>query len=47
LFRQSVDQKLPLDQLVSQLTALGAQCQQKLKAAAPAANIPQLAGASA
>jgi flagellum-specific ATP synthase len=42
LFRQSVDRKLPLDQLVSQLTALGAQCQTKLKAGAAT---PQLAAA--
>ncbi len=47
LFRQHVDQKLPLDQLVSQLQALGAQCQQKLKSAAPAAIAPQLATESA
>jgi flagellum-specific ATP synthase len=45
-FRQQVDQKLPRDEVVAQLLALGAQCHGKLKAAAPAA-APQLAGAAA
>lgn len=47
LFRQHVDQKLPWDQLVGQVQALGAQCQSKLKSALTAANAPQLAAASA
>jgi flagellum-specific ATP synthase len=46
LFRQRVDHKLPWDQLVGQLIALGAQCQTKLKGAAPA-NAPQLAASAA
>jgi len=47
LFRQQVDQRLPWDQLVGQVQALGAQCQSKLKSAPAAVAAPQLAAASA
>ncbi|MEX2091761.1 MAG: FliI/YscN family ATPase [Pirellulales bacterium] len=46
LFRQRVDHKLPWDQLVGQLQAIGAQCHAKLKSA-PTAAAPQLAAATA
>jgi flagellum-specific ATP synthase len=46
-FRQRVDQKLSRDEVVAQLLALGAQCQSKIKAGAPAVATPQLAGAAA
>jgi flagellum-specific ATP synthase len=46
LFRQRVDHTLPWDQLVSQLQALGAQCQTKLKGATPANQQPLAATAA-
>jgi len=46
-FRQRVDQKLPRDEVVAQLLALGAQCHSKMKAGAAAAGSPQLAGSTA
>ena len=46
LFRQRVDHKLPWDQLVGQLQAIGAQCHAKLKSA-PTAAAQQLAAATA
>jgi flagellum-specific ATP synthase len=46
LFRQRVDHKLPWDQLINQLKALGAQCQIKLKGPALASQ-PQLAASAA
>jgi flagellum-specific ATP synthase len=47
LFRQRVEEKLPWPDLITQLEALGAQCQTKLKAAPNVAGAPQLAAASA
>jgi flagellum-specific ATP synthase len=45
LFRQRAEQKMPWDQMIGQLQAIGAQCQAKLKTAPAAA--PQLAAAAA
>jgi flagellum-specific ATP synthase len=45
LFRQRVEQRLPWEQLINQLKALGNQAQNKLKAGAPAT--PQLAASAA
>ncbi len=47
LFRQSVDQKLPTDQLAGKLLELSAQCHLKIKAASTPAAVQQLAAASA
>jgi len=46
-FRQRVDERLPRDQVVAQLLALGAQCQNKMKAGPTAAPSPQLAASAA
>ena len=45
-FRQQVDQKLPRDQVIAQLLAIGRECQAKLKQAPTAAG-PQLVAATA
>jgi flagellum-specific ATP synthase len=47
LFRQRVDQALPLDEIVGQLQELAAQCRTKLEATAPVTSAPVASGPAA